>query len=438
MFPPIKSIQIQSCKKELVLQDNGEKIYALLHTGKTGFGHRFSIIAKKPFLLIEQKAGQGTFLLSAEGKWKNVKNAWTVLQNALQKYRPKALTKKNLPFTSGAIVALSYDIFGKRYELENPAPFSGMLWACFFLEYEIFDRVNGKYWQIKLNGPDELDASLIPATKPWAGVSFGMKAENYKTGVRQIKNFIRQGRIYQVNLTRQFQRATALSPFSLFQKLNAQNPAPMSGLFRINDRALISSSPERFLKHCNGRLESNPIKGTRPRTYNFERNREMLRELWTSEKENAELAMIVDLMRNDLGRHACEGSVRVSTRRRIENYSNVFHLVARIEAGLKPGTNPLSVIRDAWPPGSVTGCPKIESMMVIDTLETGPRGFYTGAMGYVDFNGNFDLNVMIRTLHYRQGMVRFGLGSGIVFDSVPQAEFDETRDKGQTIFRILG
>lgn len=439
MFPRIKSIEIKQDNQPLSLADRRQDTWAMLHSGKTGFGHRYSIVGENPYLIIEGHGAHESRLCTFLGYQEISQNSWVLLQSVMDRYRDVALTNSAVPFLAGTIIAMSYDLFNsidKKPETNSSGQES--LLVCFFKDYAVYDHLDGKHWAVHVHGPKPISQDDLNYKTPSADQALsGISADAYIAGVKKIKSYIRDGRIYQVNYAQQFCRKTALSPFEIFNKLNSQNPAPMSGFLKINKRALISSSPERFLSRRGGVLESNPIKGTRPRFHNLERDKGMVRELWNSPKENAELAMIVDLMRNDLGRHAQVGSVCVKTARRIENYNNVFHLVAKVGARVDKNLDALKIIRDAYPPGSITGCPKLESMHVIVEMEEQPRGFYTGAMGYLDFNGNFDLNVMIRSLYYRNGWVKFGLGSGIVYDSIPQAEYDETLEKGQTIFEIL-
>ena len=438
MLPQISSIELKEIRSSFVLQDLKQDHWALLHSGKTRFGHRYSILAENPYLILRVSGRKQVTQLSAHGQKQFNKDGWEWLGKLLKQYRNQAI-QSQLPFTSGAIVAMSYNAFLSDTS-PDPAKHSDadVIWAGFFKDYQIHDQLSGRCWSVHVHGP-----KTISKTLKWSSARLdklklnGVTKNAYINGVEKIRDYIRQGRIYQVNLTQQYQWTSRQDPFDIFQKLNQINPAPMSGFFKMMGQTLVSSSPERFLRRSGQKLESNPIKGTRPRFHKFDKDRAMIRELWESPKENAELAMIVDLMRNDIGQVAEIGSVQVGTARRIENYNNVFHLVAKVTAKISNEYDAIDVIRTLGPAGSITGCPKSEAIKVIEAQEKTPRGFYTGNMGYIDFNGNFDLNVMIRSLHFFEGQVQFGLGSGIVYDSDPAAEYMETLDKGATIFRVL-
>jgi para-aminobenzoate synthetase component 1 len=219
--------------------------------------------------------------------------------------------------------------------------------------------------------------------------------------------------------------------------LNRVNPAPMSAYLDCGNFRLISSSPERFLLRRGQYVESKPIKGTRPRGKDTIEDLRLRQELIESEKDSAELAMIVDLVRNDLGRTAQPGTVRVAAPRIIEEYANVFHSLAIVTSRLREGVSSLELIRSCFPGGSITGCPKVQAMKVIEEIEKNKRSFYCGSIGCVGFNGDFDLSIAIRTFIEKNGNLYFNLGGGIVYDSDPQEEYDETIHKGETMFQAI-
>lgn len=254
--------------------------------------------------------------------------------------------------------------------------------------------------------------------------------------VRAIQELIREGEVYQVNLAHRFTLPFGKDPFSVFSEMALKNPAPFSAFFCIDDFTLVSTSPERFLCKKGKRLETRPIKGTAPRGETDEADLMNRAELLASEKENAELLMITDLMRNDLGKISESGSVKVVDLRRCEAYTNVFHLLSVIESTVKQ-IPLLDIIRSCFPPGSVTGCPKKRAIEVIETLEESPRGVYTGSLGYFSPNGDFDLNVVIRTVLFFKERCELSLGSGIVIESVPEKEYEEILHKGRMLFDAL-
>jgi para-aminobenzoate synthetase component 1 len=219
--------------------------------------------------------------------------------------------------------------------------------------------------------------------------------------------------------------------------VRALNPAPFASFFDCGDATIISSSPERFLRISDRQVETRPIKGTRPRGRDRTEDDRLRAALLASAKDRAELIMIVDLERNDLGRVCDYGSVSVPALFALEQYATVFHLVSTVTGRLKEGNDHLDCIRAAFPGGSITGAPKIRAMEIINELEPSPRGIYTGSLGYLGFNRQTDLNILIRTMLYRNGTVHFQVGGGIVADSDPVMEYDETLHKGKALLAAL-
>lgn len=259
----------------------------------------------------------------------------------------------------------------------------------------------------------------------------------YKERVLQAKEFIRAGDIYQVNLSQRFVFPPSDAAFSLFQTLAEQNPAPFSAYFCKKGYSIVSSSPERFLKRNGTQLETRPIKGTISRGCSPEEDERQRYALIHSEKDHAELLMITDLMRNDLGRIALLGSVSVPSLWDCEAYANVFHLVATIRAQVAAEAASIPLVRACFPGGSITGCPKLRAMEIIHELEGRSRGIYTGSIGYFSCNGNFDFNIAIRTLFLTPEYVEVQLGGAIVYDSTPENEYNEILHKGASIFKAL-
>lgn len=259
----------------------------------------------------------------------------------------------------------------------------------------------------------------------------------YLNQVEQAQELIRAGEIYQINLSQNFLFQSTRDPFSLFQQVSSLNPAPFSAYFRHQNFTLISTSPERFLSKKGTYLETRPIKGTIQRGKTKEEDRMLQERLLSSPKEKAELLMITDLMRNDLGKISAIGSVKTVDLWRCEAYANVFHLVSTIRSQAKQGLKSLEIIRSCFPGGSITGCPKLRAMEAIDALEERSRGIYTGSIGYMNGKGDFDLNIAIRTLVAEGQSYSLQLGAGIVIDSNPEQEYQETLFKGASIFHIL-
>lgn len=260
----------------------------------------------------------------------------------------------------------------------------------------------------------------------------------YTSKVGRIREYIAAGDVYQVNLTQRFDATTPLSPGELYLRLREVNPAPHSALILREQYAILSASPELFLDIDDRRIVTRPIKGTRPRTGHAAADARARRELAESEKDRAELVMIVDLLRNDLGRVCEYGSVRVVDDGVIEEHPTVFHRVATIEGRLREEVGLADVLRATCPGGSITGAPKIRAMQIIDELEPVPRGAYCGSIGFIGLDGRVQLNLAIRTMTQIGRTVQVHAGGGIVADSAADTEYEETLAKARGMFRALG
>ena len=258
----------------------------------------------------------------------------------------------------------------------------------------------------------------------------------YEAAVGQIRDYIAAGDAYQVNLSQRFETSFEGSPFGFFRTLYEANPAPFFAFINAGDHTVISTSPERFIKLAERRVETRPIKGTRPRGRTPDEDRAMRDELIASAKDDAELSMIVDLLRNDLGRACRGGSVRVTAHKTIEAYANVYHLVSIVEGELDDGRDAIDLIRAVFPGGSITGCPKIRAMEIIDELEPDRRHVYTGSIGYLSFHQSLDFSIAIRTAVICGNQMTFSVGGGVVYDSDPRAEYEETLHKGRTLINV--
>ena len=268
-------------------------------------------------------------------------------------------------------------------------------------------------------------------------ISNGEDKEVYIEKIQTIRELIRDGEVYQVNLSQQFLFEGECDSAEVFIKLAEDNPAPFSAYLDFDDFSIISSSPERLIQKKGNLLESRPIKGTMTRGNSPEEDLKNRDALLSSPKEKSELLMITDLMRNDLGKVSQMGSVKVTDLYRCEEYSNVFHMLSVLKSKALPNLHPVSILRACFPGGSITGCPKLSAMELIAKIENRPRGIYTGSIGYFTPNGDMDFNVAIRTLTYQNSLLNVQLGGAIVIDSEPEKEFEETLHKGQTIFQVL-
>ena len=264
--------------------------------------------------------------------------------------------------------------------------------------------------------------------------------ESYLSSIKKIKNYIRDGDVFQVNLSRLWQADcnNALSVTQAWRKLRQSNPAPFAAWVKLDkDTTLLSSSPERLLEQRNGMVRTRPIAGTYPRSVDSDTDMNLSAELLMHPKERAEHIMLVDLERNDLGRICRPGTIEVNELMVLESYAHVHHIVSDVSGELRQGVSPGDVIRAVFPGGTITGCPKVRCMEIIAELETEARDAYTGSVGYLCHNGDMDLNILIRTITHHNNRYSFRAGAGIVADSDSARELDETRSKARGLYRIF-
>ena len=283
-------------------------------------------------------------------------------------------------------------------------------------------------------------ASRAPSPSPWrAPVSIGEEGpEIFLRGVARVHDYLRAGDVFQVNLSRAWRAefAQAPAPADLYSRLRDANPAPFAGLLAHDGWGLASSSPERLVSVRGRVVETRPIAGTRPRLADDD-DAARIRELVAHPKERAEHVMLIDLERNDLGRVCLPGSVRVDEMMIVESYAHVHHIVSNVRGELRDDVTPGQVIAAVFPGGTITGCPKVRCMQIIAELEDEGRGPYTGALGYLDRNGDMDLNILIRSAWVAGRQVQLRAGAGLVVDSVAALELDETRAKARGLLRAL-
>jgi para-aminobenzoate synthetase component I len=269
------------------------------------------------------------------------------------------------------------------------------------------------------------------------GVTSTFDRDRYLAVVRRAVEYVHSGDCFQVNLSQRLLARLTQHPLDLYARLRARNPAPFAGYLDLGEFAVASASPERFLRVANGEVETRPIKGTRPRGATPDEERERIADLVASPKDRAENVMIVDLLRNDLGRVCAYGTVRVPKVCQVETYKYVHHLVSEVRGRLAAGKTPLDLLRACFPGGSVTGAPKVRAMEIIAELEPTARGPYCGSLGYTGFDGAMDTSILIRTFTAGHGWVQFPVGGGIVADSDPDREYEETLHKAEGLLRAL-
>ncbi|MDH2916701.1 MAG: aminodeoxychorismate synthase component I [Gallionella sp.] len=260
---------------------------------------------------------------------------------------------------------------------------------------------------------------------------------DYRSAFNKVKGYLYEGECYQVNLAQRFSSQARGDAFEAYLALRASSPTPYSAYLDWSELKILCASPERFLKVQQGRVETKPIKGTRPRSDDLSEDLRLLEDLRNHPKDRAENLMIVDLLRNDLGKSCEVGSVRTPKLFEVESFANVHHLVSTIEGKLASGKDALDVLRDCFPGGSITGAPKLKAMEIIERLESQRRGLYCGSIGYVGYDGNMDVNIAIRTLTLQNGELACWAGGGIVADSQCESEYQETMDKASAMLELM-
>ncbi|MFC5704259.1 anthranilate synthase component I family protein [Cohnella faecalis] len=277
----------------------------------------------------------------------------------------------------------------------------------------------------------QIDVEAVP------GLVTSMSKRAYEEAVRRIQHYIGQGDVFQVNLSLRQSCPSPTKPEQLYEWLRLVNPSPYMGMIRTPSFSLVSASPELLVKLEDGRLSTRPIAGTRRRGHTPEEDRAMELELLASEKERAEHVMLVDLERNDLGRVSAYGTVKVPELLTVERYSHVMHLVSQVEGRIAAGKDAFDVMAAVFPGGTITGAPKIRTMEIIEELEPLQRGAYTGSMGWIDYAGDMEFNIIIRTMVVKDGVCHIQAGAGIVIDSDPEREFHESLNKAKALWKAV-
>jgi len=368
--------------------------------------------------------------------------------------REKAEAAGELPFGGGWFLLLGYEAAGRiepRLRLPRSPHALPDLLAVRCKAAIVRDHLRGETHLIAEGGAPALQAlehdlrraalqAELPPAEPVATRVREDPEERFLEGVERILRYLRDGDVFQVNLSRAWQAelVPGVSAAGLYARLRLSNPAPFAGLAQWQGSAVLSSSPERLVEVRGREVQTRPIAGTHPRSSDGEADRRLQQQLIASAKERAEHIMLIDLERNDLGRVCEPGSVVVSELMTLESYAHVHHIVSNVRGRLRPGAGPGDVLRAVFPGGTITGCPKVRAMEIIAELEGIGRGPYTGAMGYLGCDGHMDLNILIRTLVCENGRVTLRAGAGIVADSLPQAELAETRAKARGLLQAFG
>ena len=430
---------------------------------------RYSFLGRDPFLVLRSADGQ-TVCERDTGNERMSGSFVDVLRDLMGRYQSPVVP--GLPrFTGGAVGFLGYDAarwfeptlertrmaFPKKNDDSDDAVF------MFFDSVLAFDHVKHRILLIVNSSVDEdsaidlearyeqarakisaLETDLkreLPETESVRGGELSLRSNTtqqaFETAVSRAKDYIAAGDIFQVVLSQRFETEIEADPFTVYRALRHVNPSPYMYFIRLGEVSIIGSSPEMLVRVEGSHAETHPIAGTRPRGASEDDDAALAEELIKDEKERAEHVMLVDLGRNDLGRVSQYGSVQVSQYMALERYSHVMHLVSRVVGELSDDHDRLDALVSCFPAGTVSGAPKIRAMEIIEELETTARGIYAGAVGYVDFAGNLDCCITIRTIVMRSGRAYVQAGAGIVADSDSTAEYHETRAKASALIKAL-
>ncbi|EJD6047337.1 MULTISPECIES: aminodeoxychorismate synthase component 1 [Providencia] len=421
----------------------------LLHSGNAKHLHnRFDIIVADPIATLTTYQLKTTITEQNHASLVSESDPFKLLQGLLDKYQPKRQEETECPFNGGALGLWSYDL-GRRIEklpeistaeLQFPDMAVGIyLWALIVDHHDktttliSYDDADARLaW---LNNQKRPRKNKFQLTSAWQS---NMSEEAYHHNIARIHEYLRNGDCYQINLAQRFKAKYKGDEWNAFLALLDRNGAPFSSFIRLPENAVISISPERFIFLQDGDIQTRPIKGTLPRLDNEQDDLAQVAKLSNSVKDRAENLMIVDLLRNDIGRVAKPGTVSVPELFAVEAFPAVHHLVSTVTAKLDSQYRATDLLRACFPGGSITGAPKVRAMEIIEELEPHRRHGYCGAIGYISFNGNMDSNITIRTLLTYKKQVYCWAGGGIVADSQADKEYQETFDKLSLILPLLG
>jgi len=474
--PLIQEIETGHTPESLVEQLRGENGIVLLSTSQFDSpAARYSFVTANPMLTFRSFGSRceiiSGFQLSTVNHQLQFGNPWHQLDALMARF--ELLDEIDSPFPlGGAFGYWGYDL--KNFtepKLPRRAANDLELPDCavgFYDSLVVFDHHLGKvcivstglnadgsrsetrasaqlnYWKDRLQDPQiprkgakTQSVEKLCAFAPLREISSNLQRNEFIFKVQRAQRYIRAGDIYQVNLSHRLTAQCGFTGWELFEKLSAVSPAPFSAFLDCGDFQIASSSPEQFLRLSGSQIVTRPIKGTRPRDADLTRDAQLAYELQTSAKELAELVMITDLLRNDLGKVCEYGSVQVPELAKLEKFAQVQHLVSTVEGRLRNDVTHFAAFASCFPGGSITGAPKFRAMEIIDELEPVSRGPYCGAIGYLGFNRESQLSIAIRTAICRDGVAHFNVGAGIVADSNPAAEYEETLAKGRGFFAAL-
>jgi para-aminobenzoate synthetase component 1 len=424
---------------------------------------RYSFMGSDPFLVLRSRGDRVSLIKDGVEEIRRG-SPFDVLGELLKVYTLDD-SGTGLPFTGGAVGYFSYDLCHFIERLPARAVDDLDLPECYLGFYDAavaFDHLKNRVYLVSSGFPEleeekrlrraeerlqELRSRVMLAAPPAAlapsapakgnSLKANFTHEGYLEAVAKAREFICAGDIFQVNLSQRFETDLPTPPYGLYKRLRQINPAPFANYFNFDGVSIVGASPERFLKVRGDRVETRPIKGTKPRGKTPAEDKALAESLLGSIKDRAENIMIVDLERNDIGRVCRYGTVKVTELAILETYPTVFHLTSTVVGQLCEGKDRVDLLKATFPGGSITGAPKVRAMEIIDELEPTRRSVYTGSLGYLGFNGDLDLDIVIRTIIIKDGQAYFQVGGAIVYDSEPESEYIETLDKGRALMRAL-
>jgi len=450
----LDSFQIYTC-----IEQGTDTIFLDSSMKDSPYSH-YSIIGVNPFLTVKYE-NKTIYEKWHDQETKTFSKAlyqtdiFSYLNAMMSKYYIENTT--NLPFLGGGLGYFSYDL-GSDIEL-LPFHASDLVTVpeAYFVFYDnavVIDHhmntvaitglgilrdaeLSVTYIEDKLLSAKQLPLDQIKVTQPKPQFKSPFSQATYQEAVEAMRQYIREGHIYIANMTHTFSSPFYSDPLTTYGQLRLVNPAPFSAYLPLEGFSILSSSPERFIEIHDNKIQTRPIKGTRPRGKTEEDDLKNKVALMSSEKDKSELLMIVDLERNDLSKVCEPGSVKVTELFEIETYATVFHLVSTIKGQLTSGKTSIDCIKAMFPGGSITGAPKYRAMEIIDALEKNKRNIYTGAIGYLGFDGGADFNIIIRTILIKDQMAYFGVGGGITWESDSMEEYVETLDKAKALLKSM-
>jgi len=426
---------------------------------------RYSFIGYKPYLTALSRHREMEISIGKEKRTlKDVEDPLQVLRDIIKDIKPVTI-KELATFEGGLVGYVNYDLIRKWEYLPGISPEDTVMPEILFTASKrliVFDHLTHQIKVIAfayLRENDDLKAlynlaceevneTIAELQRPMSSISeeapfsltdleSNFKEYDFNESVRKAKEHIVAGDVIQVVLSQRFSGDVAGDDFTLYRNLRSINPSPYMFYLNFGEIRLIGSSPEILVRLTDGKIELRPIAGTRPRCKSLEEDQAMEKELLADPKERAEHIMLVDLGRNDVGKVAMPGSVTVPRLMEVEHYSHVMHIVSRLEGLLKPQVDGFDLFKATFPAGTVTGAPKIRAMEIISELEPSPRGPYAGAVGYFGFNGNIDFCITIRTISIVENRLSIQVGAGIVYDSSPEKEYQETLKKAAAMFKAI-